>query len=484
MDQKKSRRLLLILLGVLITLAVMIYVIGNVQFRQQEVVTETVSPSMTTGELVDSQCIRQKLKIPADEFLSMELMTGCYLRENQGTLILTLTDENGSLLCETRVPLNQLAEGEETHIPLSKPIKGKKGKTAFLSITSEGCHEGNAITLYIGAGITAGRLDLVQYIAPEDCYTLNGEAQPGMICVRFRGLNELSFYRYYWIIIGGLLLLLSVLGLIGYRRGLAGERNAVSTFCIICDKYCFLVKQLVIRDFKTKYKRSVLGVAWSFLNPLLSMAVQYIIFSTLFRSNIENYPVYLLTGIVFFNFFNEVCSLGLTSITDNASLIKKVYLSKYVYPLSRVISSLINFSFSLIPLLGIMFITQTAFRASLLLLIFDVLCLTMFNFGMVLILSTMMTFFQDTRFIWSVLSMIWMYMTPLFYPENIIPARFATLYHMNPMYQFITFARTCIIGGVSPAPTSYLWCLLSGTVVMVIGILIFRKHQDQFVLNL
>ena len=249
-------------------------------------------------------------------------------------------------------------------------------------------------------------------------------------------------------------------------------------------RYGFLLEQLVKRNFNTKYRQSMLGVLWSFLNPLMTMCVQYIVFSKLFRSDIPNYAVYLLTGIVFMNFFNEAVSMGMTSITGNASLIKKVYMPKYIYPIARVISSLINFVIALIPLMLVMMLNGLWPRPALFLLLFDIICLVGFITGMGLLLTTAMTFFQDTQFLWGVVSMMWMYLTPVFYPESIIPEKLLTLYHMNPMYQYVTFARICIIDGVSPEPTAYLWCILSSAVVFVLGAVVFKKNQDKFVLHL
>ncbi|MBR5225949.1 MAG: ABC transporter permease [Clostridia bacterium] len=262
------------------------------------------------------------------------------------------------------------------------------------------------------------------------------------------------------------------------------RNNPLYAVLVLCLRYDFLIKQLILRDFKTKYKRSTLGVAWSFLNPLMTMCVQYIVFSKLFRSDIPNYAVYLLTGIVFMNFFNEAVSMGMTSITGNASLIKKVYMPKYIYPIARVISSLINFVIALIPLMLVMMLNGLWPRPALLLLLFDIICLVGFITGMGLLLTTAMTFFQDTQFLWGVVSMMWMYLTPVFYPESIIPEKLLTLYHMNPMYQYVTFARICIIDGVSPEPMAYLWCILSSAAVFVLGVVVFKKHQDQFVLHL
>ena len=124
---------------------------------------------------------------------------------------------------------------------------------------------------------------------------------------------------------------------------------------IAIRKYRFLIRQLVSRDFKSKYKRSVFGVLWSFLNPLLTMFVQYIVFSNLFRFDIPYYPVYLLCGIIMFNYFSEACGMTLGSIVGNASLITKVYMPKYIYPLTRVLSSFVNLLISMVPLFIVTF---------------------------------------------------------------------------------------------------------------------------------
>ena len=157
---------------------------------------------------------------------------------------------------------------------------------------------------------------------------------------------------------------------------------------------------------------------------------------------------------------------------------------KYSYPVSRILSSLVNFALAILPLFLVMLFTGTAFRPSLLLLVFDILCLLGFVTGMGLLLTTAMTFFQDTQFLWGVVSMLWMYLTPLFYPESIIPAQLIGLYHMNPMYQFIYFMRCITLGGIAPNPITYLYCTLSVTALLAAGLWIFRRNQDRFVLYL
>lgn len=247
-------------------------------------------------------------------------------------------------------------------------------------------------------------------------------------------------------------------------------------------KYKFLMKQLVQRDFKTKYKRSVLGIIWSFLNPLSMMIVQYIVFSTIFKSDIENFPVYLLSGTIFFNFFTEAVSQGLNAIVGNASLITKVYVPKYVYPTTKVLSTSINLLISIVPLLVVMLITKEPLTKALFLFPFIIIVLLIFTIGVTLMLSAAMVFFRDTLFLWGILSMVWMYITPLFYPENIIAENFQIILKVNPMYHIIKFVRCIVMNGVSPQPEEFGACILSAVISLLIGIFIFKKTQDKFVL--
>jgi len=481
---KRIKKLLGILAACYWVLVLGIYFVAGEQFHHTQVTSSTLSPIAVIGEIVDGMEITQRLSIEADSVENINLMVDTYSRVNQGTMNLQLLSEEGELLSDELVPLAGLDSGTYNTIMLGEPIDDMRGSSLMLRVTTEGCYPGNAVTMYYGNSVTTGRFDIVKSISEEDFFRINDNAGAGMLCVTAGGREDLNFYKTYWMITP---VIFAVLALWAWRclKGIKkGEKNALTLIGEICFRYSFLLEQLVTRDFKAKYKRSVLGIFWSFLNPLLTMTVQYLVFSTLFRNNIPNYPVYLLTGTVFFNFFNEAISLGMISITGNAHLIKKVYMPRYVYPIAKVLFALINFGFALIPLLLMVIFTGTAIRPTMLLLVFDVLCMLAFVMGMVLILAVFMTFFQDTQFLWNVVSMMWMYATPVFYPESIIPQKFLTIYHMNPMYQYITFARTVIINGVSPAPSSYLWCLLSSVVVLMIGVKVFNKYQDELVLHL
>lgn len=484
MDMKKSKKLLAYLAAAYWALVIIIYLVAHPQFRYTNVVSDSLSASMTIGEVVDGMKIEQTVAVPANELREISLMTATYGRANQGDLILTLSDMQGNELARQTAAALSFADNKYTSIGLNEPILNRKGETLLLSITTQGCMPGNTLTVYAGNTITAGRFDIAQNITEADRYQINGQPGVGKLCVKLGGVDELSFYKTYWLIVTGAFAAVAALCAYWWKQAKRNKNNPLVSVCTMCTRYQFLIKQLVGRDFKTKYKRSVLGMAWSFLNPLLTMCVQYIVFSTLFKSDIPNYSVYLLSGIVFMNFFSEAVSMGMTSITGNASLIKKVYMPKYIYPVSRVISSLVNFMIALIPLMLVMLLNGLWPRPALLLLVFDILCLLGFVVGMGLLLTTAMTFFQDTQFLWGVVSMMWMYLTPVFYPETIIPANLLTLYHMNPMYQYITFARICIIDGVSPAPMAYLWCIISSIVVLALGVFVFKKNQDKFVLYL
>lgn len=484
MKYKKEKKLLVGLAAFYWGMVLLIYFVAGDQFRYTQVVSDTLTPTASIGEVVDGMEICQRVSIDADRLDGIDLMVGTYGRRNEGKLHVALENDQGEVLATQVVDLSSFEDAKYNTIVFDQAIEALPSGEMMLILRTEGSKPGNSITLYYGNVVTAGRFDIVKKISQEDLFTINDEAGLGILCAKVNGVEHLTLYKTYWIIMPSLFLLVCGYTAWCWKGMKTGRSNLLTSLCTVYTRYTFLIKQLVNRDFQTKYKRSVLGVVWSFLNPLLSMSVQYVVFSTLFKNDTPNYPVYLLTGIVFFNFFNEAVSTGMTAITSNASLIKKVYMPKYIYPVSKILSSMINFALALIPLLLVMIATGTPLRLSLLLLIFDILCLMGFVTGMALLLSTFMTFFQDTQFLWNVLSLMWMYLTPVFYTENIIPQEFLFFYHMNPMYQYITFARVAIIGGTSPAPTAYLWCMISSIVVLAVGAFVFKKNQDKFVLYL
>lgn len=255
----------------------------------------------------------------------------------------------------------------------------------------------------------------------------------------------------------------------------------------VCKKYSFLLKQLVSRDFKVKYKRSVLGIFWSLLYPVLTMAVMAIVFTNVFKFTTPgvNYLAYLMSGLVIFNYFSEASNLAMSSVVGNFSLINKVYMPKYIFPLSKCIFVGINFVLSLIPLYVILIATGTLDFSCLywhLLLPYAFLCLFMFTLGIGLILSTVSVFLRDMFYIYGVVISLWTYLTPIMYDIAIIDHPvLQTLFKCNPMYWFIYFARRIMLFNTLPELNAWIYCLVLGLGTMLIGIFVFKKNQDKFI---
>ena len=255
-------------------------------------------------------------------------------------------------------------------------------------------------------------------------------------------------------------------------------------------KYRFLLSQLVIRDFKIKYKRSVLGILWSVLYPLLMMSVMALVFSHMFKFSMEgvNYLVYLMSGLVIFNYFSEATNSAMTSITGNASLINKVYIPKYIFPVAKCLFVAINFVLSLIPLLFIILLsgnsaegTKCYINIYYLILPFIYVCMLMFTLGAGYILSTIAVFLRDMIYIWGILLTILNYFTPIFYSITILPEWLQNIFKLNPLYLYINATREILLYSRMPSPLYLLACFLSGFIVMIIGMAIFRKKQDKFI---
>ena len=272
-------------------------------------------------------------------------------------------------------------------------------------------------------------------------------------------------------------------------------------------RYSFLLKELVSRDFKVKYKRSVLGVLWSLLYPVLMMAVMAIIFSQFFKFSTPNvnYLVFLQVGLVMFNYYTEASNLSMSSVVANFSLINKVYIPKYIFPLSKCLFVGINFLLTMIPLTAVIVFTGTPITLNYFFLLYVFACLFLFTVGMGFLLSTIAIFFRDMFYIYGIITLLWMYLTPIMYDLGSVTANhpvIGEILKVNPLYQFITFARLCIQGpasdlaaidltgnafilpaGVSACPpwTSFLYCFLWAAGTFLFGVFVFRKNQDKFI---
>ena len=252
-------------------------------------------------------------------------------------------------------------------------------------------------------------------------------------------------------------------------------------------KDIFILKQLVTKDFKLKYRRSFLGVAWSVLNPLLMMVVMSIVFSFLFNSGIENFPLYLIIGNITFSLMSDSTSAALTSIIDAAPLLKKVKVNRFVFPVQKVLFALVNFSFSLIAVALVMLWFRVMPTWHLLWLPVCLLLLMCFCIGIGLIIGSLSVFFRDIIHLWSVILTAWTYLTPIFWDFQMLfdrgaPAWVTGLVQANPMYSFLTFMRDIFLWQQSPEPAIIISCAVWAAIMLVIGIFVFRKTEHKFIL--
>lgn len=244
----------------------------------------------------------------------------------------------------------------------------------------------------------------------------------------------------------------------------------------------FTITSMVTRDFKLKYRRSVLGVLWSVLNPLLMMCVLTAVFSTFFKFDIENYPLYLILGNTLFAFMADSTSTAMTSIIDSAPLIKKIRIEKLIFPLEKVLFQLVNFAISLIAVAIVMIFFRVTPTFNWLLLPVLLVYVTIFSAGLGMLLASLAVFFRDMKHLWSVIITAWTYATPLFYPENILPAWMLAAEAYNPMYQYVTYYRDIALWNVTPSLTMNLICLGMALVTFAIGLLVFKKTERKFIL--
>ena len=250
------------------------------------------------------------------------------------------------------------------------------------------------------------------------------------------------------------------------------------------NRYKHLLRLLVRRDFVSKYRKSILGVVWSLLNPLLTMLVITMVFSYLFRRSIEYFPVYLLGGQLIYGFFNESTTHGMRTVISSEGIIKKIYVPKYIFPLSRVISSLVNVAFSFIAFMLVFIVTRAPFRWTMLLMPIPILYTFVFSLGVAMLLSSMAVFFRDLTYLYGVFTLLLMYLTPIFYPVDILPDRLMPFMGFNPLYHFVDYFRDLTLRGTVPDLWANMVCIGFALAAFCCGVFVFMTQQDKYILNL
>lgn len=443
--------------------------------RDDWAMTAVETDAVSRGYLLPAGSqVSQSLTLPMDGLESLTIVPHFDGGERVGTATVSLLSQNNVLWTAEAAAADMVSDQEYT-IAVEPVLSSTEPLTLLIQPNDTG------LALWAGDTMNAGKFDVT---VSASGLQVEGQEAAGSLVFSLTGHDVLNAQRWYWPVALTVLVVLLALICLTHQQMKYGKRSLLTMVVTLYTQYRYLLKQLVDRDFRVKYKASALGMVWSFLNPLLTMLVYLFVFSTIFSSDIPNFPVYLMSGIVLFSYFSDATNLGMGSIVGNSALITKVYMPKMIYPLSKVLSSAINFCISLVPLFLVMILTGMTFHKSILLLPVVILFLIVFTFGVSLILATLNVFFRDTQFLWGVLLTMLNFLTPVFYPESIIPAQFLTYYHMNPLYQIIYFMRKIILDGVSPTPITYLYCAVASGVTLLVGIWVFRKNQDRFVLYL
>ncbi len=248
-------------------------------------------------------------------------------------------------------------------------------------------------------------------------------------------------------------------------------------------QYRSLFSQLVTRDIKLKYRRSYLGYLWSILNPLLTMAVLTMVFSQMFKREIPNYPAYLISGQILFNFMTEATRDGMGSVINNSTLLKKASVPKYIFTLSKITSSLVTMLLSMIALMLVFLFTGVRFHFMMLLFFIPIAQLYIFSVGLGLFLAQATVFFRDIQYIYSVITTAWLYLTPIFYNLEILPNWLQDIVrYFNPMYCYIMQFRCIMLERRFASSLMLLAGVLWSVGILIIGILFFLKNKNKFIL--
>lgn len=260
-------------------------------------------------------------------------------------------------------------------------------------------------------------------------------------------------------------------------------KNKLSQYAHEMWHYKDLLKLLVSRDIKLKYRRSFLGYLWSVLNPLMIMVVMTVVFSTMFSRNIENFPVYLFCGQLLFNYMNNSTHQAIFSITSNAALLKKTYVPKFIFTVSKITSGMVDLVFSLGALVIVMVATRAKFTWYILLFPLVIIQLYLFCVGLGLFLAQANVFFKDSQFIYNAVTTAWMYLTPIFYPLEMLPEWLIwCVKHLNPMYFYVGQFRDLVYSGTMPGPVITIAGWSAAIIMLVIGLWSFSKSEDNFIL--
>ena len=446
------------------------------QNKYRRIKSEKLNPDETVNEILKNTDIIQKLNIEdTKRFSGVGILFATYARKtNKGFLNVSVFDENiQTKFFEKQINVKNIKDNQFLDIEIPE-INGKKVKNIVIQITSTS-PKGKGITIWKSKN-NSNKKNILEIGNKK----IDGE----LIIEKF---NKKMFitsqvFSLLLIVISFILSQIIYMIYINLKYFIIFFKNKDDFFSGL-KRYSYLLWEMVVRDIKVKYKKSTLGLMWSVLNPLLMMIVMTIVFSTLFKSDIENFPIYLLAGQTAFSFFSEATNMAMMSIISNGALLKKVYVPKYIFPTSKVIFGLVNFLFSLIAMIIVIIFTKLQISIHMILFPIFLIYLFIFSLGVGLILASYAVYFRDLVHLYGIFLLVWTYLTPIFYPVKIIPLKFTIIIKLNPMYHFIEYYRQILLYHIWPSLKLNMVCLIFAISTLVIGAIVFYKKQNEFVLN-
>lgn len=242
----------------------------------------------------------------------------------------------------------------------------------------------------------------------------------------------------------------------------------------------FLFSELVKRDFAKKYKRTILGMAWSIISPLMNLLIMWLVFNNLFGNNVDHYAIYLFAGQLVFSYFTDATNLGMNSLAGNAGIFTKVNVPKYLFLFSQNVSSLINFGLTLLVFFSFTAFDGIPFTWKFFLLLYPVVCMIVFNMGIGLILSALFVFFRDMQYLWGILTQLIMWLSAIFYTIDSYSYTVQCLFLLNPLYLYIRYFRKIVIDGAIPTLEFHLLAAAYALVAFGIGAFMYKKYSHEF----
>lgn len=458
-------------LFVIIACSILYYCISKPQLETRYYKEEFSRSENTNvlGEFTNGTHISQVYTCNAEYIKGISVLFANYGNIPSGTLEISVS-KGEDVLYKGNIIAVDLPDSEDYYIDFGEKIPVEVGSRITIDIVSYGGQENAAVTLWASE-------------KKNDCNLyVNGIERENTLVMVPDEYVSYPFTKKYVEIVAAIIL--SWILICNYEIKCEKKRkiNAGIELIRIFDKYKFLLFQLVGRDFKTKYRRSYLGILWSLLNPIFMMVIVSSVFSFVFRFNIEKFPVYLILGQITFAFFSEATQIGTTTITGAGQMIKKVYLPKYIFPLSKVMFSFVNFLITFVAVIGVLIFFKVTPTVNMLFLPLWLAEYFIFTLGVSFFLAAMMVFLRDTQYLYSVVILAWGYITPIFYPVDSLSPIMQKLMNLNPLYHYINYLRFILLYGECPSLKQNLMCLGLAVGALILGGTYFFKKQDKFIL--